>query len=199
MQAQTDRRSAGCSLAVRTHGAVLFGVLSIGVAAYSVRDSAAAGESSAAGFRVVAAAGRNAVLLPSAEATAQVPMGAGAILGRSHETARHRIHEVTLEGRTYRAATPLHGPASRIAFDLLRHRFVRLLPSIRVECANNSEAESIARQIGATQTRYLDRLGIAILTLPDDLHPAEAADRVNAQAGRDMASVRFHRRRPQWK
>jgi hypothetical protein len=128
-----------------------------------------------------------------------VRSAAGAILGRSYEAGEHRIHELTIEGRTYRAATPLGGPASRIAFDLRGREFARLLPSIRVECASRTEAESIARQIGARQTRYLDGLGIAILTLPDAVHPAEAADRVNFQAGRNLASVRLHRRRPQWK
>ena len=199
MQAQSVRQYAGRSLAASARAALLLGVLGIGVAAHSVHDSAAAQDSARGGFQVVAVSGRDAVLLPSAAATAQLRSAAGAILGRSYETAGHRIHELTIEGRMYRAATPLDGPASRIAFDMRRRQFVRLLPAIRVECASREEAESIARQIGARQTRYLDRLGIAILTLPDPVHPAEAAERVNAAAGREVASVRFYRPGPQWK
>lgn len=199
MQTQAARRYPRDSVRARSVGAVFLGVLAIGLIAHWFFDSAQAQESAGGGFGVVAVSGRNAVLLPSAEATAWVPSAAGAILGRSYEAGEHRIHELTIEERTYRAATPLDGPASRIAFDVRRRQFVRLLPSIRVECRSRTEAESIARKIGARQTRYLDRLGIAILTLPDTVHPAEAADKVNAQAGRDQASVRFHRRRPQWK
>ena len=199
MQTQAAHRFPRRSLRVRAGGAAFLGVLGIGLVAHGFCDSAHAQESPRGAFQVVAVSGRNAVLLPSAEATAQLRSTAGAILGRSYETGEHRIHELTIEGRTYRAATPLDGPASRIAFDVRLRQFARLLPGIRVECASRTEAESIARRIGARQTRYLDRLGIAFLTLPDAVHPAEAADRVNALAGRDLASVRFHRRKPQWK
>lgn len=199
MQTQAADRYPRGSVRARAVGAVFLAILAIGLIAHWLFDSAQAQQSAGGGFQVVAVSGRNAVLLPSAEATARVRSAAGAILGRSYEAGEHRIHELTIEGRTFRAATPLDGPASRIAFDVRRRQFLRLLPSIRVECASQTEAESIARQIRARQTRYLDRLGIAILTLPDAVHPAEAADRVNAQAGRDLASVRFHRRRPRWK
>ena len=199
MHRQAGRRFPRRPLALRAGGAAIAAVLGIGLVTHGFHDSARAQEPAPGGFEVVAVSGRNAVLLPSAEATAQLRSAAGAILGRSYETGGHRIHELTIEGRRYRAATPLEGPASRIAFDVGRRQFVRLLPGIRVECESRAEAESIARRIGAVRTRYLDRLGIAFLTLPDAVHPAEAAERVNDLAGRDLASVRFYRSRPQWK
>ena len=74
-----------------------------------------------------------------------------------------------------------------------------LLPSIRVECGSREEAEFIGKLARASATRYLDRLGFAILELPDTAHPAEAAAKVNAEIGRDKASVRIRRRNPRWK
>lgn len=170
-----------------------------GVAAADPPSTAADPPSPPAGFRLAAADGRDVVLLPAGEASARLRSASGAVLGRSWETGKRRIHEVTLEGRTYRAATPLDGPASRIAFDMSRRRFARLLPGIRVGCASREEADSIGKLARATRTRYLDKLGFAILDLPDTVHPAEAAARVNAELGGDKASVRIRRRNPRWK
>lgn len=199
IKTQSARRSAGRSIAARWVGTVILAALGIGLPAHWVHDSAAAQETAPAGFRMVATANQDAVLLPSERASARLQSGTATIFARSYETAEHRIHELTLHGRTYRAATPLTGPASRIAFDVPRRRFVRLLPSIRVECESREQAESFARLVGADKTRYLDRLGFAILILPDTVHPAEAADRVNAEAEGEPASVRLRRRNPQWK
>lgn len=172
---------------------VVFGVASVsGV-------SAADPPSPPTGLRLAAAEGRDIVLLSAGAASGQLRSASGAVQVRSYEARKHRVHEVTLEGRTYRAATPLDGPASRIAFDVSRRGFAMLLPSIRVECASHEEAASIGKLARATRTRFLDRLGFAILELPNTVHPAEAVAKVNAELGGEKASVRIRRRNPRWK
>ena len=149
--------------------------------------------------RMATAEGRGVVLLPVADSTGRVQAPSGPVYASTYETADHRIHEVTFKGRAHRATTPLSGPASRILFDPSRRKFRMLLPSIRVACASRDQADEFARLTRAERLRFFERLGFAILFLPDAVHPAEAAEKVNAASGRETASLRIRRRPPQWK
>lgn len=118
---------------------------------------------------------------------------------RSYEIGSRRIHVVTHEGKTYRAATPLEGPFSRAVFDPLRRRFWSLLSSIRVELGEDAQPEAWADAIGAVGVTVFERLGFAIFHLPADLHPAEAVARVSDLPGEPVAQVRLRAPRIEWK
>lgn len=118
---------------------------------------------------------------------------------RSYEIGSRRIHVVTHEGKTYRAATPLEGPFSRAVFDPVRRKFWSLLSSIRVELGEDAQPEAWADAIGAVGVTVFERLGFAIFHLPADLHPAEAVARVGDLPGEPVAQVRLRAPRIEWK
>lgn len=130
--------------------------------------------------------------------SAEDPQDAGFSV-RSYEIGSRRIHVVTHEGKTYRAATPLEGPFSRAVFDPVRRRFWSLLSSIRVELGEDAQPEAWADAIGAVGVTVFERLGFAIFHLPADLHPAEAVARVGDLPGEPVAQVRLRAPRVEWK
>ena len=126
-------------------------------------------------LRVVTAEGRNLVVLPSfAGASGTAQLASGGLTAQSFETPTQRIHAVSLDGDTYRAATPLAGPRSRIVFDPVRQAFAPLLPSIRVELDGGVRLDAVEAALGAVGVTVFESLGFAIVELPADLHPAEA-------------------------
>jgi len=163
-------------------------LLSPPVAAQTLADGAA---------RVTAAGDREVIVLSAPQAVAPTPVAGFAM--QSRETATQRIHVVSFEGETFRAATPLDGPGSRLVFDPARRTFVALLPSIRVELSGGATIESIAAEVGATGVTLFESLGFAIVELPDDLHPAEAVARISSAYGGGIASVRLRRPPIEWR
>lgn len=133
---------------------------------------------------------RNVLVLPSASASLRLPTDFGPITGRSYETSFQRVHTVWIDGETYRAATPLDGPASRIAFDPMRRRFVSLLPSIRVELDGAADLHAIAASVAAVRVTAFERLGFAIVELPATLHPADALRTLASLGNAPAASLR---------
>ena len=174
-------------------------LLALCVAALAASLSAAAQETPAGEFRMAAAQGREVLVLPAARASGQARAASGWINGYSYETAAQRVHVVHYEGRTFRAATPLQGPYSRIAFDPSRRKFARLLPSVRAEIDNPRQLEAAKRALGATRADYFEKLGFAILHLPQDLHPVEAVAKLRALPGQPRGSIRLPRPPIQWR
>lgn len=109
------------------------------------------------------------------------------------------MHVVVFEGETFSASTPIEGPWSRIAFDPSRRAFVQLLPSIRVETRDKTQLELIVRELGAINVTMFDSLALAVIDLPDDMHPAEAVARVQAMPGRPRATIRLRAPRVEWR
>lgn len=142
--------------------------------------------------------GRDVVLLPRAKSSESVRSAFGPVHARSVETRNRRIHTVSFGGQEYRAATPLEGPASRVAFDPARRKFVALLSSIRVEVNSRAQLDAIARVTGATRTTYIARLGVAFIALPESLHPIEAIERLQAVPGSPKGSIRLRRPPVKW-
>ena len=161
--------------------------------------SAAAEESLTAEIRVAATQGREVAVMPSGRSSGKARTASGWINGQSYETGSQRVHVVYFEGQTFRAATPLRGPSSRIAFDPSRRKFARLLPSIRVEIENPRQLESAKQALGASKADFFDKLGFAILHLPDDLHPVEAIARLSKVPGRPRGSIRLPRPPIRWR
>lgn len=150
-------------------------------------------------FVLAAAQGREVVVLPTEQASGGARPRQGAVNGYSFESGKRRVHVIEFEGEVFRAATPLEGPASRIAFDPSRRTFVPLLPSIRVEVESRDRLNAVARLFGSTNPVYFDRLGFGIIDLPEDLHPLEAIERLKAVYGQARASIRLRRPPLEWR
>ncbi len=125
--------------------------------------------------------------------------GPGGLVVRSFETAAYRIHMVTMDGRTYRAATPRNGPRSRLVFDPVRRRFESLLPSIRVELGNGVDLDDMSSAVKAIDVTAFEALGFAILHLPADLHPADAIERLRYLPGQPEVTVRLRGPKIEWR
>lgn len=163
------------------------------------------------GLEVVIADGRELVVLPSkgsvsdagvseaVRSTLGAPAAPGGFFASSVETATRRIYVVEFDGETYRAATPLDGSRSRIVFDPARRAFAPLLPSIRVELNSGVQLDAVSEALGATGVTVFESLGFAIVDLPAELHPAEAAARVRGLPGQPEATVRLRRPRIEWR
>ena len=174
--------------------------LALGLAALLSAHSVPAQGLAADGLRVTAAADREVVVLSSdAGPPATAQPGVGGVTAQSYATASQRIHVVAFEGETFRAATPLDGPRSRIVFDPARRTFVPLLPSIRVAIDDGVAIDALAAALGATDVTVFESLGFAIVDLPDALHPADAVAQATDLLGRPAASVRLRGPRIEWR
>lgn len=154
-------------------------------------------------FTIERAQGRDVVAAASATAAGTAPTAAtatavvrmesefGPILAQAFETETTRIHTVSFDGETFRAATPKEGPASHIVFDPAQRKFVALLPSIRVELDDLARLDSIARSLGASEATGFESLGFAIIEFPRTRHPVEAVESLRALPGVVDASLRL--------
>ncbi len=161
--------------------------------------AAAAQESAPERPAVFVAQGRDVVVMPSDTASMRAESEFGPIEGRSYATQTGRVHIVTFDGETFRAATPMDGPTSRIVFDPAQRKFVQLLPSIRVELKDYSRLDDIAGLIGATKATAFESLGFAIVDLPETLHPVEAIAMLDGLPDQPSASLRIRGPDIQWR
>ena len=150
-------------------------------------------------FTVAATQGREVVVLPTGQAAGSVRPGRATVYGHAFESGEQRVHVIEFEGEVFRAATPLEGPASRVAFDPSRRAFVPLLPGIRVEAGSRDRLEHIAESLGAGKSVYFDKLGFGIIDLPEDLHPLEAIARLESVSGQPKANIRLRRAPLEWR
>lgn len=171
----------------------------IGLLSLTAVAPLAAQEFVAGAMRSAVVEDRQLLVLASAPDAAAASPLSGGFAAQSFETASHRIHVVTVDGETYRAATPLAGPRSHIAFDPARRRFVSLLPSIRVEHNGSAAMEAAAVAVGATGITLFASAGFAILDLPSDLHPADALAILDDLPGVPAASLRLRPPRIRWR
>lgn len=161
---------------------------------------ATAQESFTAGPGTISLQGRELIRLASEGDGAAIEITApGGLMARSFETAEYRIHEVTMEGRTFRAATPLSGPRSRVVFDPVKRRFDSLLPSIRVELNKAIDLDAVAGAVNATGMTVFESLQFAIVHLPANLHPADAIERLRFLPGEPKAAVRLRGPKIEWR
>ncbi len=161
------------------------------LAALLLCGSAAAQDSIANNFIIGTAQNREVIVPLAANASAQLTTSAGPMFAQSAETGSVRMHTVSFGGETFRASTPLEGPASRIAFDPAQRRFVALLPSIRVEMNDFSRLDAIVDNLGATGATPFESLGFAVIELPEALHPAEAIEMLGSLPEAGEASLRL--------
>ena len=161
---------------------------------------AAAQEDFAAPPGTLSFEGRELIVLASGDSGAAVEStGPGGFMVRSFETAAYRIHEVTMDGRTFRAATPLSGPRSRLVFDPARRRFESLLPSIRVELGKGVDLDELSSAVNAIGITVFESLEFAIVHLPAEMHPADAIERLRYLPGQPDATVRLRMPKIEWR
>lgn len=153
--------------------------------------SAAAQQSVTDNFIIEQARNREVVVLPSTTAATQLTTESGPMFAQSIETGTARIHTVSFEGETFRASTPMEGPAARIVFDPEQRKFVALLPSVRVELEDFSTLNAVADSLGAVNATPFESLGFAVIELPESLHPVEAIEMLGGLAGVSEASLRL--------
>lgn len=151
------------------------------------------------GFQAVLAQSREVILLPSSTASGYVQSQACLVSGSSYDTRALRVHVVHCAGAIYRAATPLQGPYSRIAFDPLRRSFARVLPSIRVELSSERQLASAKSALGAEKADFFGKLGFAIIYLPEAVHPLDAIAKLAGGPGRHKATIRLSGPRIKWR
>lgn len=151
------------------------------------------------GFQAVITQSREVIVLPSSAVSGYAQSQAGLVSGSSYETPSLRVHVVHCDGAIYRAATPLEGPYSRIAFDPMRRSFARLLPSIRVELSSERQLESAKSALGAEKADFFAKLGFAIIYLPDAVHPLDAIAELAEGPGRHKATIRLSGPRIKWR
>jgi len=166
-------------------------------------SSIAAGEP-----RLVTAEARRLVTMPALPTPPAAPTAtlsgepqetAAAVTVETFDTASHRVHAVSVAGKTYKAAAPLEGPRRWLAFDPARRAFAELLPSIRVELGSGVDPKAVAEAVDAVGIEIFDGLAFAIVKLPAHLHPADAAARIEALPGQPEAALRLRRPRIQWR
>ena len=151
-------------------------------------------------LRIVQAESRDLVALPSYAGVPDMPQPeSGRLAAYSFESGSRRIHVVTFQGETFKAATPLDGSRSWIAFDPERRAFASLLPSIRIELEGGPQLDDIASELGATGVTVFDSLGFAIIDLPENLHPVDAVARVRELPGEVDASIRLRGPQIEWR
>ena len=160
---------------------------------------AAAQEAPTGDFVVAATQGREVVVLPTAQASGAVRPGRDTVYGSALESGDRRVHVIEFECEVFRAATPLQGPASRIAFDPSRWTFVPLLSSIRVEADSEAQLQDIAERLGAGESVYFDKLSFGIIHLPEDMHPLKAIAQLETAAGQPRANIRLRRPPIEWR
>jgi len=166
-------------------------------------SSIAAGEP-----RLVTAEARRLVTMPALPTPPAAPTAtlsgepqetAAAVTVETFDTASHRVHVVSVAGKTYKAAAPLEGPRRWLAFDPARRAFAELLPSIRVELGSGVDPKAVAEAVDAVGIEVFDGLAFAIVKLPAHLHPVDAAARIEALPGQPEAALRLRRPRIQWR
>ncbi len=154
------------------------------------------------GLHRVEAQGRELVLLPSHEhllngTGPQSPIDGLSV--RTFPTASQQTIVVTFEGETFRATIPFDGGHTWLAFDPARRTFAELSASLRIELNESLDLEAVTDAVDATGVAVFESLGFAIVSLPRDLQPAEAAARVRNLPGQPDAALRLRAPRMRWR
>ncbi len=103
----------------------------------------------------------------------------------------YRVYRALHDGHMRQMHVAVDGPAQRFAFDPEAGRFREVLSSVRVELGNYDMFQNLVERSGATGGKVYEPLGFAILHLPTDVNPAEAASRIAAMPGVQNATIQL--------
>ena len=158
------------SMAMSAHLAAL--ALAISGAGVQAQDEAAG----ATGVLQAAANERQQVLVmplaPPAEPGTEVIAGMPVEVSSEGDFVVYRIRH---EGRTHTAYNPVDGPRRWLAFDPAQGRFDEVASSLLVRMTSYDELEALIDRAGALGGKAYPALGWALLRMPMQVNPAEAA------------------------
>lgn len=129
---------------------------------------------------------------PTAKEDVLVLPSSVAAVGRGHHagiafdvstSAGVRSYRATVGGRTAVTHTAVGGPATHLAFERSSGRFRKIASAIRVELDDYANLEERVREVGGLSGKAYPHLGFALIDLPGDVHPADAVNRLNGNAG----------------
>ncbi|MCY4199210.1 MAG: hypothetical protein OXF31_05225 [Gammaproteobacteria bacterium] len=102
-----------------------------------------------------------------------------------------RVYRARHKGKDHQVHVALDGPARRLAFDLKEGRFRDVLPSLRIEMDDYADFDTVVAQAGGTGGKIYEALGFALISLPDDVNPAEAAAELSASRSVTSATIQL--------
>ena len=104
-----------------------------------------------------------------------------------------RFMAVTSAGQVYSDWYSTKGFAPWVALDINRLKFHVLAPRIKVNSKDYASIVSVAKELGATRTEILDRLGYVTVWLPSDISPVEVATALKARLGLDSVELQVEK------
>ena len=94
-----------------------------------------------------------------------------------------RVYEALHAGVTRTLHVPLDAALRYVAFDTARNRFELLAPALRVELEDVDLLDEVIAAAGGTGGKAYPLLGFAIVNLPPQADPVDAADALDAVPG----------------
>lgn len=104
-----------------------------------------------------------------------------------------RVYSAVFRGETHVAHVALEGPARHMAFDPAQARFREVLPSLLVELHDLTLLDEVVQAVGGISGKSYEQLGFAIVRLPAEVNPGEAAQTLEGQAAVTDVQVQLSR------
>ncbi len=127
--------------------------------------------------------------------TSGTEMRDGLRLGMAVEDG-FRVYRVTRRGRTHMMRVALDERPRHVAFDPQSARFEVLSPSLRVELRDYGQLPQVVEAAGGTGGKVYDLLGFALIHLPVEVNPAQAAAAIADLSAVISARVKVRGPRP---
>ena len=157
-------------------------VLAIGVGILVGGQAAAQGQEGA--LRVMRAASlERPLLVMASDAIAPGEAYVDDVLIRVEVEEDFRVYEASHAGITRTLYVPVDAPLQYVAFDTERNQFEPLEPGLRVEMDDYGLLDGVAAAAGGTGGKAYPMLGFAIVHLPPQANPVDAADAIEALPG----------------
>ena len=157
-------------------------VLAVGVGILVGGQAAAQGQE--APLRVMRAASlERPLLVMASDASAPGEAYVDDVLIRVEVEGDFRVYEALHDGITRTLHVPLDAPLQYVGFDTERNQFEPLEPGLRVEMEDYGLLDGAVAAAGGTGGKAYPMLGFAIVHLPLEANPVDAADAIEALPG----------------
>ena len=131
------------------------------------------------------------LLLPNAQLPAETLVSIDGVRLTISTEADFRVYRATYKGQAHELFVARDGRPKWLAFDPGKERFRHVLPSLRVELRDYDRLDEVVEAAGGIAGQAYESLDFAIVRLPPDMNPAEAASSIRALAGVKQASIQF--------
>ena len=157
-------------------------VLAVGVGILVGGQAAAQGQEAPLRLMRAASLERPLLVMPS-DAAAAGEAYVDDVLIRVVVEGNFRVYEASHAGITRKLYVPVDAPLQYVAFDTERNVFEPLEPGLRVEMEDYGLLDGVVAAAGGTGGKAFPMLGFAIVDLPLDANPVDAADAIGAMGG----------------